>query len=146
VLPLAVTQEGGPLRSWCYGMDASRSATIVARRWKKADGVIISRKISRAKLIGAIAELAPAVIAMEVCASALLGPAVPRRGPLDPADQSTLREGVLTGKFTGNFTKIASLGPKIGTNFEANSECYREIPWRDQGMYRGNQGIGFVQF
>jgi len=32
------------------------------------DGVIISRKISRAKLIGAIAELA--VIAMEACASA----------------------------------------------------------------------------
>src|ERR1700730_7902589 len=74
-------------------MDASRfSATIVARRRRKAchltylqlilgsnrskfygidgDGVIISRKISRAKLIGAIAELAPAVIAMEACASA----------------------------------------------------------------------------
>jgi transposase len=30
-----------------------------------SDGVIISRKISRAKLIGAIEELAPAVIAME---------------------------------------------------------------------------------
>src|SRR6202035_4743941 len=35
-----------------------------------SDGVIISRKISRAKLIGAIEELAPAVIAMEACASA----------------------------------------------------------------------------
>jgi transposase len=35
-----------------------------------SDGVIISRKISRAKLIGAIAELAPEVIAMEACASA----------------------------------------------------------------------------
>src|ERR1700736_5758062 len=35
-----------------------------------SDGVIISRKISRAKVIGAIAELAPAVIAMEACASA----------------------------------------------------------------------------
>ena len=59
-----------------------------------SDGVIISRKISRAKLMGAIEELAPAVIAMEVCASALLGPAVPRRGPSDPADQSTVREAV----------------------------------------------------
>jgi transposase len=35
-----------------------------------SDGVIISRKISRAKLIGAIEELAPAVIAMEAGASA----------------------------------------------------------------------------
>jgi transposase len=35
-----------------------------------SDGVIISRKVSRAKLIGAIEELAPAVIAMEACASA----------------------------------------------------------------------------
>jgi transposase len=35
-----------------------------------SDGVIISRKISRAKVISAIAELAPAVIAMEACASA----------------------------------------------------------------------------
>ena len=35
-----------------------------------SDGVIISRKISRAKVIRAIAELAPAVIAMEACASA----------------------------------------------------------------------------
>jgi transposase len=33
-------------------------------------GVIVSRKISRAKLMGAIAELAPEVIAMEACASA----------------------------------------------------------------------------
>jgi hypothetical protein len=61
-------------------MDASRiSATIVARRRRRAchltylqlilgshihgidsDGVIISRKISRAKLIGTIEELAPA--------------------------------------------------------------------------------------
>jgi transposase len=35
-----------------------------------SDGVIISRKVSRAKLIGAIEELAPTVIAMEACASA----------------------------------------------------------------------------
>src|SRR3984893_14751509 len=35
-----------------------------------SDGVIISRKISRAKLMGAIEELAPAVIAMEAFASA----------------------------------------------------------------------------
>ena len=35
-----------------------------------SDGVIVSRKVSRAKLIGAIEELAPTVIAMEACASA----------------------------------------------------------------------------
>ena len=35
-----------------------------------SDGVIISRKLSRAKLMRAIAELAPEVIAMEACASA----------------------------------------------------------------------------
>ena len=35
-----------------------------------SDGVIISRKISRTKLIGTSEELAPAVIAMEACASA----------------------------------------------------------------------------
>jgi hypothetical protein len=58
-----------------------------------SDGVIISRKISRAKLIGAIEELAPAVIG-GLRQRALLGPAVPRRGPSDPADQSTLREAV----------------------------------------------------
>ena len=55
------------------------------------DGVIISRKISRAKVIRAIAELAPAVIAMDACASrALLGPAVPCHGPSNPVDQSAL--------------------------------------------------------
>ena len=37
-----------------------------------SDGVIISRKISRAKLIGAIEELAPAVIAMEAYARRFL--------------------------------------------------------------------------
>ena len=35
-----------------------------------SDGVIISRKISRAKLIETIEELAPETIAMEACASA----------------------------------------------------------------------------
>ena len=34
------------------------------------DGVVISRKVSRAKLIEAVAELAPKTIAMEACASA----------------------------------------------------------------------------
>jgi transposase len=35
-----------------------------------SDGVIVSRKLSRAKLMRAIAELVPEVIAMEACASA----------------------------------------------------------------------------
>jgi transposase len=35
-----------------------------------SDGVIISRKTSRAKLVGVIEELAPATIAMEACGSA----------------------------------------------------------------------------
>ena len=35
-----------------------------------ADGVVISRKVSRAKFEAAVAELDPAVIAMEACASA----------------------------------------------------------------------------
>lgn len=34
-----------------------------------SDGVIVSRKLSRAKLMKVIAELAPEVIAMEACAS-----------------------------------------------------------------------------
>lgn len=35
-----------------------------------ADGVVISRKVSRARLESAVAELAPEIIAMEACASA----------------------------------------------------------------------------
>jgi len=35
-----------------------------------ADGVVVSRKVSRAKLEDAVAELGPAVVAMEACASA----------------------------------------------------------------------------
>lgn len=35
-----------------------------------ADGVVVSRKVSRAKLDGAVAELAPRAVAMEACASA----------------------------------------------------------------------------
>ena len=34
------------------------------------DGVVVSRKVSRAKLAGVIEDLAPTVIAMEACASA----------------------------------------------------------------------------
>lgn len=35
-----------------------------------ADGVIVSRKVSRAKLVEAVGDLAPAAVAMEACASA----------------------------------------------------------------------------
>ena len=35
-----------------------------------ADGVVVSRKVSRAKFEAAVAELDPAVVAMEACASA----------------------------------------------------------------------------
>ena len=35
-----------------------------------ADGVVVSRKVSRAKLDGAVAELAPRTVAMEACAGA----------------------------------------------------------------------------
>ena len=35
-----------------------------------ADGVVISRKVSRAKLENAVTELDPAIVAMEACASA----------------------------------------------------------------------------
>src|SRR5271156_382816 len=35
-----------------------------------ADGVIVSRKVSRAKLVEAVQNLAPATVAMEACASA----------------------------------------------------------------------------
>src|ERR1700730_7647136 len=64
-------------------------------------------------------------------------------------------------EITGNFEIIASLEQKTGANFEANSECYRQIPCATeqgiafartgnfeqrnrgrQGMYSRNQGIG----
>ena len=35
-----------------------------------ADGVIVSRKVSRAKLVDTVNEIAPKIIAMEACASA----------------------------------------------------------------------------
>jgi hypothetical protein len=52
------------------------------------------------------------------------------------------------------FRGIARLGPKIGANLKANSECYREIPCAaeqgifllEQGMLRRHQGIGFAQY
>jgi hypothetical protein len=50
--------------------DLLRCFCSARRRCSSRDGVIASRKLSRAKLIGAIAELAPEVIAMEACASA----------------------------------------------------------------------------
>ena len=40
------------------------------------DGVIISRKVGRSKLPQVIDDLAPAVIAMEACASAHHGPSL----------------------------------------------------------------------
>lgn len=40
----------------CHGIDS--------------DGVVLSRKVSRAKLLGTIKELAPKAVAMEACASA----------------------------------------------------------------------------
>src|SRR6201997_1308196 len=78
---------------WYYGMDASRFSANIGY-WPKegtmslgllaidlgkrsfhihgidSDGVIISRKTSRSKLIETIEELAPETIAMEACASA----------------------------------------------------------------------------
>jgi len=35
-----------------------------------SDGVVLSRKVSRAKLFAVVTELAPAIIAMEACPSA----------------------------------------------------------------------------
>src|SRR5580693_3869184 len=40
---------------------------------------------------------------------------------------------------TGNFEIIASLEQKMGANFEANSECYRQIPCATE------QGIAFAR-
>jgi transposase len=34
------------------------------------EGIVLSRKISRAKLLGAVAELSPVTVAMEACPSA----------------------------------------------------------------------------
>ena len=46
---------------------------------------------------------------------------------------------LLSGKKTGNIRKIASLEQKTGANFEANSECYRQIPCATE------QGITFAR-
>ncbi|HJY47501.1 MAG TPA: hypothetical protein VJ349_02460, partial [Stellaceae bacterium] len=48
------------------------------------------------------------------------------------------RRAVIREK-TGNFEIIASLEQKTGANFEANSECYRQIPCATE------QGITFAR-
>ena len=63
-----------------------------------SDGVIISRKTSRSKLIETIEELAPETIAMEACASAhYWGRRFLADGPSGSADQSALREAIRQG-------------------------------------------------
>jgi hypothetical protein len=53
--------------------------------------------------------------------------------PVSGAEFPVIRE------ITGNFEIIASLEQKTGANFEANSECYREIPCATE------QGIAFAR-
>src|ERR1700730_7138994 len=109
-------------RSWppqaeCYGMDASRlSATIVARRRRKACHLTYLQLILGSNRSTSTASQRWRDHLAEdqsrqtdrgdrragACGDgdgglrqrALLGPAVPRRGTSDPADQSTLREAV----------------------------------------------------
>src|ERR1700730_10994944 len=67
-LPPSWLDEGGKLSLDLLAIDLGKQSFHI--HGIDSDGVIISRKISRAKVISAIAELAPAVIAMEACASA----------------------------------------------------------------------------
>ena len=58
------------------------------------DGVIISRKVGRSRLSQVIDNLAPAVIAMEACASAQLGADLRCCRPGHTAHQPTFREAL----------------------------------------------------
>ncbi|MGB8898349.1 MAG: hypothetical protein WCC90_03410 [Methylocella sp.] len=53
--------------------------------------------------------------------------------PVSPSNFPVIREK------TGNFEIIANLEQKTGANFEANSECYRQIPCATE------QGIAFAR-
>ena len=68
----------------CHGVDS--------------DGVILSRKVSRAKLLETIKELAPKAVAMEACASAhFWGRRLLAEGRRVPADQSLVCEAIREG-------------------------------------------------
>ena len=71
-----------------------------------SDGVVLSRKVSRTKLVEAVGEFAPKVIAMEACASAhywarcwldagsLLARCRPSSAPHQSAFREALRQGL----------------------------------------------------
>jgi transposase len=68
----------------CHGIDS--------------DGVILSRKVSRSKLLETIKDLAPETVAMEAWRQrAFLGPPLSGRWPSSFADQSSFREAFRQG-------------------------------------------------
>jgi hypothetical protein len=91
VAAVETTPQGQPIRldlgkRWfhLYGIDT--------------DGVILSQKVSRAKLAEVVGNLAPTAIAMEACASAHpLGSMLARCRPRSASHQSSFRQALRQG-------------------------------------------------
>ena len=67
----------------CHGIDS--------------DGIVLSRKVSRSKLLETIKELAPETVAMEACASAQMGSGIRSTGLLSlSCERELLRAAVTT--------------------------------------------------